>query len=379
MSHNQAMSTPGSAIRRREVAPLELFFHLVFVLAIGQLTYHLVGHLTWQGAAETLILLVAVCSVWVFTTFEVTLLDIERRRTHWLTVSTTGLALFMNAGIGHAFGASPWLFVLPMLVALVGPCLYAAGASPSAQLRGHFLRVLVWCAVSSPLWIGGAASSHETRLWLWAAAAAVDGIGAWTAHPVPGHETHTGSHPFDAKHMVERMRLFDHPARRDRAHLGARDLRAPRRRTDVGDGARMLRCPRLPLVGLLRSRRAGSRPAHRGRRPHPLGPRRAQLHLWRRGRPGDVRSRHRTGADPRARATCRHRGRARPPRAGRLPGRAGRLLPGGDRNGLDPAGPAATVLGIAGAPAYVAPAYAVVAAAVVILAATAAVIGRPAA
>ena len=65
----------------RDVSPLELFFDLVFVLAVGQLTHHLIEHLTWRGAAETLVALIAVCGVWAFTTFEVTLLDIERRGT----------------------------------------------------------------------------------------------------------------------------------------------------------------------------------------------------------------------------------------------------------------------------------------------------------
>jgi low temperature requirement protein LtrA len=52
---------------------------LVFVLAVGRLTHHLIEHLTWRGAAETLVMLVAVSGVWAFTTFEVTLLDVERR------------------------------------------------------------------------------------------------------------------------------------------------------------------------------------------------------------------------------------------------------------------------------------------------------------
>jgi low temperature requirement protein LtrA len=34
---------------KREVSPLELFFNLVFVFAIGQLTHHLVEHLTWRA------------------------------------------------------------------------------------------------------------------------------------------------------------------------------------------------------------------------------------------------------------------------------------------------------------------------------------------
>ena len=90
MMVRQARST------HREVSPLELFFDLVFVLAIGQLTHHLVDHLTWHGAAETLVALVAVCGVWAFTTFEVTLLDIERTATRAVTITVMGLGLFMG-------------------------------------------------------------------------------------------------------------------------------------------------------------------------------------------------------------------------------------------------------------------------------------------
>ena len=40
----------------REVTPLELFFDLVYVFAIGQLSHHLVAHLDLRTAAETLVL-----------------------------------------------------------------------------------------------------------------------------------------------------------------------------------------------------------------------------------------------------------------------------------------------------------------------------------
>ncbi|WP_426404458.1 low temperature requirement protein A [Streptomyces sp. R-07] len=38
---------------RREVSPLELFYDLVFVFAVSQLSHHLLEHLTWRGAART--------------------------------------------------------------------------------------------------------------------------------------------------------------------------------------------------------------------------------------------------------------------------------------------------------------------------------------
>ncbi|MET9262578.1 low temperature requirement protein A [Amycolatopsis sp. NPDC004079] len=193
---------------RREVSPLELFFDLVFVLAVGQLAHHLLGHLSWTGVAETLIALVAVCGVWAFTSFEATMLDVERGSTRATIIAVMALGLFMNAGVSGAFEEQPWLFVVPMMLALAGPGAYAAATAPTPELRGHFRRVLGWLAVSVPFWIVGAALSPEARIWLWAVAALVDLTGTWTAHPAPGRALQSARLPFDAEHMIERMRLF---------------------------------------------------------------------------------------------------------------------------------------------------------------------------
>ncbi|MFC8386579.1 low temperature requirement protein A [Nocardia sp. NPDC057272] len=201
------MSAPRMPLSRA-VSPLELFFDLVFVLALGQLTHHFVAHLTWRGGAETLVALIAVVGIWTFTTFEITMLDIERKGTKLITVAVMALGLFANAGIAHAFDDSPWLFVVPMLAALIGPSVYAAVTAPDNALRGHYLRVLLWFMVSTPLWLIGAMVEPGTRLWLWAAAAAVDLIGTWLAHPVPGRRIDSRQLAFDAEHVVERMRLF---------------------------------------------------------------------------------------------------------------------------------------------------------------------------
>ncbi|MEV4152907.1 low temperature requirement protein A [Nocardia salmonicida] len=201
------MSAPRPPLSRA-VSPLELFFDLVFVLALGQLTHHFVAHLTWRGGAETLVALIAVVGIWTFTTFEITMLDIERKGTKLITVAVMALGLFANAGIAHAFDDSPWLFVVPMLAALIGPSVYAAVTAPDDALRGHYLRVLLWFVVSTPLWLVGAMVEPDTRLWFWAAAAAVDLTGTWLAHPVPGRRIDSRQLAFDAEHVVERMRLF---------------------------------------------------------------------------------------------------------------------------------------------------------------------------
>jgi low temperature requirement protein LtrA len=48
-----AVSRPPGA--ERVVAPLELFFDLVYVFAIGQLSHHLLAHVDLRTGAETAI------------------------------------------------------------------------------------------------------------------------------------------------------------------------------------------------------------------------------------------------------------------------------------------------------------------------------------
>lgn len=201
-------SGPELSRIRREVSPLELFYDLVFVFAVSQLSHHLVEHTSWRGAAETLILLIAVASTWAYTSFEATLLDIRRRETRWTVLIAMGLGLFMNAAIAHAFEGSSWLFVIPLLLILLILMVQSLVRAPNAVLRGHSQRVLAWMAVYVPLWLMGAAADPGARLWWWGAAALLDMIGTWLGHPVPGRVLRSENIAFDAEHMLERLRLF---------------------------------------------------------------------------------------------------------------------------------------------------------------------------
>ncbi|MEV6702912.1 low temperature requirement protein A [Streptomyces sp. NPDC051453] len=202
------MSVPNVLDIRREVSPLELFFDLVFVFAVSQLSHHLLEHLSWRGAAETAVLLVAVFGIWAFTSFEATMLDIGRPRTRLAVVVVMGMGLFMNAQISRAFTTNSWAFAIPLLMILLGVQTLAAVAAPSPELRRHFRRALAWTSVSAPLWVVGAAVESGPRLWWWGAAAVIDLIGTWLAHPLPGHVLRSPHLAFDADHMLERLRLF---------------------------------------------------------------------------------------------------------------------------------------------------------------------------
>jgi low temperature requirement protein LtrA len=190
------------------VSPLELFFDLVFVFAVSQLSHHLLAHPTWRGAAETLVLLIAVFGVWAFTSFEATLLRAGRLRTGGMLLAVMLGGFFMNAGVGNAFGAGGAAFVAPLLVVQVGRSLWAIRAAPTGMLREHYTRLLGWIVASAPLWLAGAAADPAARLRWWAPAAALDLVGMWLAHPVPGRSLHSEHVAFDADHMLERCRLF---------------------------------------------------------------------------------------------------------------------------------------------------------------------------
>jgi low temperature requirement protein LtrA len=190
------------------VGPLELFFDLVFVFAVSQLSHHLLAHLNWRGAGETAVLLVAVFGVWAYTSFEATSRDVERKDTQRMLLAVMFTGLFMNAAISSAFSSGPWLFVVPYLVSQLGPATVTAIRVGPAELRRHYRRALVWLSAATPLWIVGAVLEPRPRLACWAGAAAVDLAGTWLAHPLPGRTLRSRQVPFDGEHMIERLRLF---------------------------------------------------------------------------------------------------------------------------------------------------------------------------
>jgi low temperature requirement protein LtrA len=94
-----APSRPDASDHKYEVTPLEPFFDLVFVFAVSQLSHHLLAHLSWRGAAETLVMLLAVFAVWSYTSWAATMIRADQSRTQWMVLTVMLLGLFMNASV----------------------------------------------------------------------------------------------------------------------------------------------------------------------------------------------------------------------------------------------------------------------------------------
>ncbi|MEV0639071.1 low temperature requirement protein A [Streptomyces sp. NPDC050619] len=200
----QSTSVPA----RREVTPLELFFDLVYVFAIGQLSHQLLAHPTWTGAAQTLVLYLAVYAAWAYTTWAVTLVPAEDPRTRRMLLTVMLLGLFMNAAIPRAFGDAGWAFVVTFLLIHLGRTAWLLRVGLDRREQEHWRRVLVWFTAAAPFWLTGAAADGGARLVWWAAATLIELAGTWTAHPLPGRRLDSRQVGFAGRHLLERGRLF---------------------------------------------------------------------------------------------------------------------------------------------------------------------------
>src|SRR6187431_61943 len=86
-----------------KVTMVELFFDLVFVFAITQISHSLLAHLTLDGAIKHFLLLLAVWWVWIYTSWVTNWLDPERLPVRACLLVLLVAGLVMSASIPHAF------------------------------------------------------------------------------------------------------------------------------------------------------------------------------------------------------------------------------------------------------------------------------------
>jgi len=198
---------PGA---ERVVTPLELFFDLVYVFAIGQLSDHLLEHVDLRTGAETLILALAVFYGWYMTAWGANWLDPDRLPVRALLVGLMFASLLMSVAIPDAFGGRGWLFVTGYLLLQVGRSVFLIVALRGRALGEHFVNVLVWELLAGVLWVAGAIADADARLVLWGLAVVVTYSGAWAVHWLPGRgqRVGVGETEIAGGHLIERFRLF---------------------------------------------------------------------------------------------------------------------------------------------------------------------------
>lgn len=194
-----------------KVSMVELFFDLVFVFAVTQLSHLLLATPTLLGAVHALMLLLAVWSLWNYTAWATNVLDPERMAVRLLLFALMLLGLVVSTSIPSAFAAGAWAFALGYVLMHAlrsGFVLWAARAQPRHRRR-NFQRNLFWVALTALPWFAGAAAAPGQRLYWWLGAIGAEFISPWLLYWTPGlGASRTSGWAIDGAHMAERCALF---------------------------------------------------------------------------------------------------------------------------------------------------------------------------
>ncbi|WP_089173241.1 low temperature requirement protein A [Bosea sp. AS-1] len=207
----------GALLRERvehqhaRVSYVELFFDLVFVFAITQISHTLLEHFSALGLAQAAFLLGAVWWIWIYTSWVTNWLDPETTPVRLLLFALMFLGLVMSCALPEAFGdtglAFAGAYVTAQLVRSIFTAASLKGASP-ANYR-NFQRITIWLCFSGLFWIAGGLSEGPLRFGLWLAALGIEYVGPAVGFRVLGlGRSLTSDWNVEGGHLAERCALF---------------------------------------------------------------------------------------------------------------------------------------------------------------------------
>lgn len=190
---------------------VELFFDLVFVFAVTQLSHFLLRDLSLKGALESLLMLAAVWWVWNYTAWVTNWLDPTKAPVRGMLFVLMLAGLMLSTSIPEAFEGRGLQFAAAYVFMQVGRSVFMLWALKrhNPDNYSNFVRIALWLTLSGMFWIAGGLASPETRFALWAVALAIElispALGFWT----PWHgASSTADWDVDGGHMAERSALF---------------------------------------------------------------------------------------------------------------------------------------------------------------------------
>lgn len=202
-------------LRRRDghhakVSYAELFFDLVYVFAVTQLSHELLTNLTLTGVAQTLILWFAVWLGWQYTCWVTNWFDPETQRIRSLLFAIMLAALVMAAAIPGAFGERGWIFALAYVAIQVGRTGYIVlELGRDHPLAANYRRMLAWVMIAAVFWIAGAFAQGWSRAAFWAIAVICEYVSPMFGFALPGlGRSRTSDWTIEGGHLAERCQLF---------------------------------------------------------------------------------------------------------------------------------------------------------------------------
>ena len=190
---------------------VELFYDLVFVFAVTQISHFLLGHLDWEGAGQAVVCLLVVWWSWNFTTWATNELDTESTLLRVLLIALMLATLLMAIAIPEAWGDRALLFVGSYVAIQIGRTAFLTfvAGEPGTIERRRAAHILVWFCASGALWLAGGFADGSARTLLWLIALAIDYGGPLVTFRVPFLEpVDPEAWDIGTEHFAERFQLF---------------------------------------------------------------------------------------------------------------------------------------------------------------------------
>ena len=203
----------------RQIAPhqhhrvtyVELFFDLVFVFAVTQISHTLLAHFTLLGVLQVTLLFLAVWWVWVFTSWITNWLDPEKTPVRLLLFAMMLGGLVLSTSIPAAFDGRGLWFAIAYAAMQVGKTIFLWVSTPPSRPRTRMnaIRITAWLSMSAIFWIAGGFAEGQLRLVLWAIALVIEYISPAVRFWIPRYgSSSVADWVIEGGHMAERCALF---------------------------------------------------------------------------------------------------------------------------------------------------------------------------
>jgi len=192
----RSATASGGEIER--VSTLELFFDLVFVFAITQVTAYIAKDPDWETLTRGLLILVVVWWAWVAYSWLTNTLDTERDDVRLVMFVAMGAMFVVSLSIPHAFNEDALLFAVAYFVVRGAHILLYGYASNDVGVRQAVKRLAPSAAIACSLLVAASFLDGVPQGVLWLAAISIDyagpilgGMQGWTLHAGHFAERHS--------------------------------------------------------------------------------------------------------------------------------------------------------------------------------------------
>src|SRR3954451_23369532 len=206
-----ALFRPIVPHQHSRVTYAELFFDLVFVFAVTQISHTLLAHFTPLGALQVTLLFLAVWWVWGYTSWITNWLNPEKTPVRLLLFALTLGGLVLSTSIPTAFDGRGLWFAIAYAAMQVGKTIFLWVSTPHSRTLARLsaVRITAWLSVSAVFWIAGGIAIGDTRLALWVIALGIEYISPAVRFWIPGYGASSmADWVVEGGHMAERCAGF---------------------------------------------------------------------------------------------------------------------------------------------------------------------------